>query len=56
MIAEAIFYFATFTAAQPSTLAVCDRIKPNAAAVYNTIVWNYHGWPLWRTTCYWRTT
>lgn len=58
MIAEVIFYFATFTSVNPATLRDCEYRTgiPNAVAVYNTIRWDAQGWPLWGVTCLWRTT
>ena len=52
--AQSAPFVAVNVSANPMALAACDRLRPNAAAVYSLSIWNKGGWPLWRSTCYWK--
>jgi len=51
---EAAPFTAVTVGAKPFSLAECDKLRPNATAVYSLSIWNRSGYPLWRSVCYWK--
>lgn len=58
MIAQLTTSFVVaFYMSRPATLRDCDRLNPNAAAVMNVMERGVNkDAPLYRVTCYWRSS